>query len=347
MMKAVKGKQAVIVLAGLAVFLLGTLLLMAGDAKKGYLGVSIEKLDKEGKEEYSAAHGVLVLDVVKGSPAEEAGLEEDDVILFFNSEKIRTADDLVEAVQGTEPGTEVTVKVVRDGKKKDIRVKVGKSKSRQFYSLGIGDKNVFVCRAGGGVYLGVQIQEMNEDLAGYFGVKANEGLLVLEIEEESPAEAAGLKAGDVITEVDSEAVQDSEDIHDIFEGFEEGETVDVTVIRQKRRRTFKVELKENESGNRIDIFGSRPRAILEGHLDHLQMPQFRSRIHIDEGDIKDFYEKKGKHLEDFLEEHDTDLDILLEDLQKHIEEDVKYDLEEKLNKGIKKRWYPIHGSSMI
>ena len=347
MMKTVNEKNRVIVFAAIAVLLLGNLL-MAGNSKKGYLGVSIEKLGKEGKQEHNVTHGVLILDVVSKSPAEKAGLKEDDIILFFGKDKIRTPDDLVEAVRNTEPGTEVTLKIVRDGKEKTISASIGKYKTGSHFSFNTGDSNVLFYAGGSGIYLGVRIQEMNEDLAGYFGVKADEGLLILEVEEDSPAEGAGMKSGDVIVEIDGDPVEDADDIHDILEGFEEGETVDVTVIRKKRKQSFKVELEETEGWNRIGIFGSHPAAIMEGRISRLRaMPHFRSRIHIDEDDIKHFYERHGDHLEDILEEHNEDLDALLEDLNKHIEKNVKFDIEEKLHRNHREESYPVHGTAMI
>jgi len=104
---------------------------------KGYLGVSIERLSQEEKEELDVTHGVVVTRVTKGEAADKAGIEEDDVIQFFNDEKIRRPTNLVDAVRECKPGTQAKVQLVRDGKAKEVTVTLGKLKSK-FHEFGWG-----------------------------------------------------------------------------------------------------------------------------------------------------------------------------------------------------------------
>jgi len=190
--------------------------------RQGYLGVSVERLSRDEREELKVTHGVIVADVVAKSPAEMAGIREDDVIQYFNGEKIRTPDDLVEAVRDTEPKKTVKVTLHREGKRMDIDVAVGRLRSSYTLSYG-GNGNVITVMGGGGGYLGVQLQELNRDLAPYFGVEEDGGALVLRVESESPAAEAGMKGGDVIVEIDEEEIWDPQDVRDILSDFEVGD----------------------------------------------------------------------------------------------------------------------------
>ena len=230
----------------LLVFLVGTAALVMAEksSRKGYLGVSIERISRDEREDLGVSHGVLVTYVKSKSPADIAGILEDDVILYFDGKKIRRPNDLVEAVRNTEPKTDVKVTLVRDGKRLDIDVNVGKLRSPHIYSWKGDDDVITIVRSGGG-YLGVQLHELNANLAGYFGVQEDGGALILEVEEGSPAADAGMKGGDVIVGMDGEEVIDPLDVHEILSDFEEGDEIDIEIIRHKKKQKFKVELDEH------------------------------------------------------------------------------------------------------
>ncbi|NIM18377.1 MAG: PDZ domain-containing protein [Candidatus Aminicenantes bacterium] len=239
----------------LSLILVGTgSTLMAGkDSGRGYLGVMVENLSKEDKEELGLTHGVRVTKVIKDQAAEKAGIKKGDIIQYFNDEKIRRPSNLVDAVREVKPKTQVKVKLVRDGKNKELTVTLGKLKSGfQWFGIG-GDKNVLFVSTKGG-YLGVQLHEMDKDLAGYFGLKEDEGALILKVEEDSPAEKAGLKSGDVIVQVDKEKIEEPDDVSDILRDMEEGDEVQIQVIRHKKKKTVKAELDERPGWGRLGIF---------------------------------------------------------------------------------------------
>lgn len=239
----------------LSLILVGTgSTLMAGkDSGRGYLGVMVENLSKEDQEELGLTHGVRVTKVIKDQAAEKAGIKKGDIIQYFNDEKIRRPSNLVDAVREVKPTTQVKVKLVRDGKNKELTVTLGKLKSgMQWFGIG-GDKNVFFISGKGG-YLGVQLHEMNKDLAGYFGLKGDEGALILKVEEDSPAEKAGLKSGDVIVQVDKEKIEEPGDVSEVLRDMEEGDEVQIQVIRHKKKETVKAELDERPGWGRLGIF---------------------------------------------------------------------------------------------
>jgi len=242
-------------------------------SRKGYLGVSIERLSHSEKEEMGVSHGVLVTHVVKDGPAEKAGILEDDVILYFDGKKILRPDRLTDAVREKNPGTEVKITLFRDKTEKEVTVKIGKLPARSITLEWKGDKYIL----GGGVYLGVQMQSLNKDLAGYFGVKEDGGALVLEVKEDSPAEKAGLKAGDVIVRMDKEDVTTPDDVIEILSDFDEGDQVEIEVIRQGKKQTFNVELEARPHSSDIRILkGIFEKERGKGRIFHLRIPDIES-----------------------------------------------------------------------
>lgn len=102
----------------------------------------------------------------------------------------------------------------------------------------------------GGARLGVKVQAMSEDLRDYFGAPRDAGVLVNSVVKDSPAEKAGVKPGDVITEVDGKKVEDTREL--ISALFDAKEEAALTVIRDKRSLKLHAKL------------GDSPRARLEG-----------------------------------------------------------------------------------
>lgn len=295
----------------LTFFLVGTATIVTAgkSSREGYLGVSIERLSRDKKKELGVSHGVVVTRVVEDSPADKAGILEDDIIQYFDGKKIRNPDDLVRVVRQKKPETEVKVTFIRDEERKDVTVQVGKLQSN-FYGYRWRDEDDFFILSQGGGYLGVQLQDLNTDLAGYFGVKEDEGALILKVEEDTPAEEAGMKSGDVIVQIDEEEVGNAADVREILSDFEEGDEVVITVIRHNRRQRFKVELDERPHSSSIRIFRDPDRWDFRRNLKfHLNLPHF-------------------DHFE-FVPEFDWDVRFD-KNIRERLDEDVEEQLERKL-----------------
>jgi hypothetical protein len=101
-----------------------------------------------------------------------------------------------------------------------------------------------------GAYLGVQPQDLNPQLAEYFGVTEEQGVLIAEVIEESPAASAGLKAGDVILSVDDRSVAESDDLVRIMRDHEEGDQVKLQLIRDGKKRQLEATLGERPAMHR-------------------------------------------------------------------------------------------------
>ena len=235
----ITGSMAVLVLFS-SLFISGA---AAASRRQGYLGVSVEKLSLDDKKELKVDFGVLVTGVSEGGPAEEAGIREDDVIQTFDKSKVRRTQDLIRMVRETGPGTRVKIGIIRDAKPVEVEAEIGRFRNRQVIIGGSQDRG-FRISGRGGARLGIRLQELNQDLAEYFKVREDEGALVTEVEEDGPAAEAGIKAGDVIVGIGGESVADPDDVADLLSDRDEGDEVEITLIRKGVRQTVTAEVEE-------------------------------------------------------------------------------------------------------
>ena len=218
--------------------------------KRGWLGVSIQDVTEElvGEKNLASGDGAYVADVVDDSPADSVGLKEGDIIVEFNGRKIYDADDLAKSVSRLEPGTRASLVSVRNGERKTHQVVVGKIPRKHGYAFKMGKHPELRMFHGGAGMLGINVLSLNEQLARYFGAPNDEGVLVEKVEEDSPAAKGGLMAGDVILRVGSKSVDEVRDIWKGLEKYEEGDKVEVEVLRKGSKKTLTVVLEEMEDG---------------------------------------------------------------------------------------------------
>ena len=177
-------------------------LIESGRVTRGWLGVMIQDLTPEMAERFGLdeAGGALVGKVLEGTPAAEAGIQAGDVIVAFAGREVESVAKLRSRVAATAPGAEEPVTVFRDGERKTLTVTIGKLSDAEIASAQ--DRT----RAG---ELGLSVQDLTPELAEKLGVDVEEGVAVTAVEPGGPAEEKGIKPGDVIVEVDREAVRDA------------------------------------------------------------------------------------------------------------------------------------------
>lgn len=244
--------------AFLAVCLILSFPLLTGKAQgasRGWLGVYIQDVTTELMEamDLKSLKGVLINDVIDDSPADEAGLERGDVVIEFNQERIVDAGQFVKLVRKIKPDDVANIVVIRDGEKKTIEVKIGKRKKEDIYRLTVkpplikkGKVKIFDFGESTHGKIGATLWDLNEQLGQYFGVEDGEGALIAELDEDGPAYEAGLRAGDVIIEMDGEKIEDKEDVLDVLSDKEEGDEVNILVLRKGSKQNFVVEVAEGE-----------------------------------------------------------------------------------------------------
>jgi serine protease Do len=161
--------------------------LKKGRVVRGWLGVMVQKITPELKEKLDLKDekGALVADVTQGGPAEKAGIERGDVIVSFDGKEIKEMRDLPFVVASTPVDKTVIVEAIRKGKKQNFEVKIGELKDDQ--------EAAQVAEAP--PRLGMTLEELTPELAGNLGLTERSGIVVVQVEDDSPAAAAGLRPG--------------------------------------------------------------------------------------------------------------------------------------------------------
>jgi serine protease Do len=186
-------------------------LVSKGTVTRGYLGVNIQNVtdDLAGSLNLKGTKGVIVSDVVEGSPAAGAGVKRGDVITAFAGKEIKDTHELSVLVAATPVDREVPLRINRDGKDMTLQVKVGKLESREPGALQTE-------KTAQGKW-GMQLQELSPDLARQLGAKSQTGVVVAGVEPGSPADNASVQRGDIILEVNRQPVKGVADLREKIE----------------------------------------------------------------------------------------------------------------------------------
>lgn len=217
-------------------------------SQKGWLGVAIQDITSQMKKamDLKSREGALVNEVTHNSPADSAGIKEGDVIVQFGGQNIGDSSDLQKAVADTKPGSKVSVVVLRKGDKKSIDVVIGKQSSRNRFAFvaprGTGKIEIFGVGRGA---QGMSLRQLNDQLAKYFDAPEGSAVLVWEVEKGSPAEKAGVNAGDVITMVGKKKIREVRDVSRALGIYDEGEKAEIEIIRKGTRKTITLEVEES------------------------------------------------------------------------------------------------------
>jgi serine protease Do len=175
---------------------------------RGWLGVSIQEVTSDLAEEFGVKDlkGALVSGVMKGSPAEKAGLKQGDVILKFNGKDVDDTGHLRNMVSQTPLGTRVTVKVLRNKKELDIDVTVAELPKKAGETGGNDDEENDTQEESNALS-GVTVRELTPALAKRFGLDEDEsGVLAVRVDPGSRAFDAGVRPGDLILQINQKDV---------------------------------------------------------------------------------------------------------------------------------------------
>ncbi len=207
-------------------------------SNQGWLGVSIQDMTSElaQKKGMKTKEGAYVTDVVEESPAEKAGLKENDVILKFDDRTVSDAEDLVRAVRRSEPESRVEVVVMRQDQRKTLTVQIGNRPKPDIHAFSFRAPRAHIFSSSS--MYGLSLMTLTKQLGEYFGAPRGRGVLVQEVDGESAAEKAGFKAGDVIVKVGDESVRRIDDIRWALDEYDEGDRVEFAVLRKGTQRTI-------------------------------------------------------------------------------------------------------------
>jgi serine protease Do len=198
-----------------------------GRVTRGWLGVTIQDVDRNLAESFGLKRprGALVVQVAEDSPADKAGLKDGDVIITFDGKDIPTSSDLPHIVGLIEPDTTVPVEIVRNQKRKTIKVKVGGLDADDSYALSTGGDD-----SDRGGRLGLVVETASPEVLERWGISG--GVVVRDVVSSSPAAEAGVLPGDVITLIGSTPIKSVAAMEKAVEKLQDGASVPLRLIRR-------------------------------------------------------------------------------------------------------------------
>lgn len=245
--------------------------------ERSYLGIQTVEITKENYAKFglAQARGVGIEKVVENSPAANAGLQNGDVIVHFEGEEIKSVLKLTRLIGEVAPEQTAKITVLRGGGEREFSVTLGRrelpslpmgnfrfenlpslpalprtpqAQTVPLPSFGSGDgNNVFIWRGGANRQIGVGTVALTKQLGDYFGVPEGRGLLINNVRENSPAANAGLKAGDIIVEIEGKEVKEQTGLIRALGEKREGD-VSLTIVRDRTRQTVRVTPEVSKDG---------------------------------------------------------------------------------------------------
>jgi len=272
-----------------------------------YLGITMQELDEHLRKglDVKVKTGVLVSQVMEGSPAEKGGMEDGDIIVEFNGKRVDSPAGLKELVGDTQAGETVKVKVVRDREPKTLTVTIGDWPEDESLSFEAPENLIWLEQgknwmkgAFGQGRLGVQATDLNGDLAPYFGVKEGGGALVLEVVDGSVAEGMGVKSGDVIVRIKDEDIGSVKDLVGVVGELEGGEKFDLTLVRSKKTMTL-----QGEAGEGLDTaYRKALRSVPEVRVPKMKIEKLHGMSDAEMDKLKGEMNELKKEMEKLKEE---------------------------------------------
>jgi serine protease Do len=211
-----------------------------------FLGVAIQEIDSDRAKALKLPEeaGVEVTRIAPDSPAEKAGIKTGDVLTQYNGQRVEGMDQFSRMVRETPAGREVRIGILRNGSAQTISAKIAARPliTGQLvpaptalpafdYRFPDMPQSRMTWRS---AILGIDVETLEGQLAEFFGVK--EGVLVRMVNKDSPADKAGIRAGDVIVRLDDVKVATPADISAHLRGAR-GRPVSVSVVRDRKEIT--------------------------------------------------------------------------------------------------------------
>ena len=195
-----------------------------GNVTRGWVGVSIQEISKELSEYYKLKDnkGVLVVEAFEGDPAEKAGIRANDIIIEIDDTKIKDSRNLTGIIAAKKVGSNIKVKILREGKFKTFTVKITKRDGGQILAAnGVDDE------------LGLQIAELTPELSKKYNINRS-GVIITEVKNESKAQRVGLASGDIIAEINHQRIKNKKDYQKAIGKVKKGANIVMVIIRKGR-----------------------------------------------------------------------------------------------------------------
>lgn len=202
-----------------------------GTIERSWLGIGIQKLTPELAESMGIkkAEGILVNRVYENSPAEKAGIKEGDVILECNGTKLEEPSDLQKIVISVPVGSTLNLKILRDNKIININVQTSKMPSEEKLEKAEISKNI----------LGIKVRDLlpKEKKEAFYKF----GVVITEVQPNSPADLAGLQEGDIIFTINQRQIKNTNDFKQVMNSLKKGSIINIFL--QRDDRTFYIAIR--------------------------------------------------------------------------------------------------------
>ncbi len=253
--------------------------IVIGDDGSSWLGVETHEVtaDKAKALKLSAERGVVLGKIVPDSPAAKAGLKENDVVTEINGQRVEGAAQFRRMIHEIPAGRSIQLTVWRDGRTQTVSATLAKSEEHRHVMTRVAPMpGAFAFRMpempeippmewsgnmvfGGQPRLGIDAEDLNGQLGAFFGAPDGEGILVREVNSGSPAEKAGVKAGDVITSINGERIRTVGELREKLSAKrdEKDRTVKLGVLRNKSEVSLIVELPAPAAARAKHVFSRR------------------------------------------------------------------------------------------
>jgi serine protease Do len=275
-----------------------------------YLGVDTRDItpDRLGPLQLKEERGVEVTMVDQDAPAGKAGLKEHDVILNINGQEVQSVEQLRRMIREVPPGRVVSIGLSRNGQPLTLKAQLA---ARKGFAFGPDAKNfhfavppippvppmpqmpdidvpISIVVVHSSVRSGLMVENLTPQLGDFLGAKNGQGVLVRSVEKGSRAEKAGFRAGDVITRVNGESINDSGDFSHALRGRKDN-TVSVSIIRDKKEQTLTLTLPDRKQSDLFEESFAGPETGAE-HVDlsdlTTELAQIKPQMELAERDLQ-------------------------------------------------------------
>ncbi len=214
-------------------------LITLGKVRRSWLGVYIQEVTPEIAEQFNLekVEGVLIGDVIEGSPAEEAGLDRGDVILSVNKTEVNTPQELQDTIRALEIGEKAELKVIKDGREVSFIVKIGEMPS---------DERVETKEKVFSEQTGIKVEEVTSEIAREAGLPWVKGLFITDVIPGSSADDMGLRNGDIILEANRKEVSSIDEWENVISNLEPGDTLLLLIFRSNHTYYVPIKIMELE-----------------------------------------------------------------------------------------------------
>ena len=208
-----------------------------GRVVRGWLGIRAQDLTPQLASSLGLNRGgemAVVTEVTEGSPAAEAGIKTNDVIVEFNGKPVPKSHEFPSVIADIPPGGKVTLKIIREKKEQTVAVKIGELSDESDAGQPIEARDQEI---------GVRVQRITPEAARRLGINSTKGVMIVEVQPGSPADQVGLEPADVIREVNQRPVNNVKDFQLALRQARRGDRILLLVQRGDNAVFFAVKRK--------------------------------------------------------------------------------------------------------